>query len=125
MVELKFEIDPWVVSYQPDNNQPADYLKPEDEGFYKLSLKHITEKFRDTRKKELPEDMISLTPSQKYKRSGFLIKPETPQETRVVGNIFDFELTAPLEVHQMVWNAGISEKSTLGFGWLEVAKKNE
>lgn len=113
---------PWVVSYQPDNNKPADYLKPEDEGFYELSVKHIAEKFRDTRLKELSEDMISFTPTTKYKRSGFLIKPETPQETRVVGNIFDFELIAPVDVHQMVWNAGISEKSTLGFGWLDKQK---
>ena len=110
---------PWVVSFQPDNNKPAQYLKPDDNGFYELSVKHIAEKFRNTRQMELTENMISFTPQQKYKRSGFLIKPETTQETRVVGNLFDFELTAPVEVHKMIWNAGVSEKSTLGFGWVE------
>jgi hypothetical protein len=41
----------------------------------------------------------------------------TEKETRVVGNIFNFELKAPVEIHKMLWNAGVSEKSSSGFGW--------
>lgn len=117
---------PWVVSFQPDNSKPPKYIKPEEEGFHDLSVKHIQEKYESTRKKALKTDEIQLKPLPPYKRGGFLIKPETPQETRVIGNVFDFELTAPPGVHQMIWNAGISEKSSLGFGWVEIEQnKNQ
>jgi CRISPR-associated endoribonuclease Cas6 len=48
------------------------------------------------------------------------VKPGTRDETRVVGNLFDFKLHAPVEIHRMIWNAGVSEKSSSGFGWVEV-----
>jgi CRISPR-associated endoribonuclease Cas6 len=111
---------PWVVSYQPDNTKPAHYLTPEDENFHERSVKHIMEKYRNTRFHDLAEDMIVFKPSPTYKRSGFVIKPETPHQTRVIGNIFDFDLTAPIEVHHMIWGSGTSEKSSLGFGWCEL-----
>jgi len=39
-----------------------------------------------------------------------------------LGNLFEFTLTAPITIHQMAWNAGISEKSSMGFGWCEMDK---
>jgi len=41
-----------------------------------------------------------------------------------VGNLFEFTLTAPITIHQMAWNAGISEKSSMGFGMIETTKEN-
>ncbi|MBP9017958.1 MAG: hypothetical protein KBG17_09485, partial [Paludibacteraceae bacterium] len=49
--------------------------------------------------------------------------PGTPRETRVVGNLFEFTLTAPITIHQMAWNAGISEKSSMGFGMIEIIEE--
>lgn len=111
---------PWVVSYRPEGRKQPLYLKPEDEGFYEQSVKHITEKYKNIHGQEIAPGKITFNPAEKYKRSGFLLKPGTPEETRVVGNMFDFELTAPLEIHRMIWNAGVSEKSSSGFGWCEV-----
>ena len=51
------------------------------------------------------------------------MKPGTPEESRIVGNLFDFELTAPEEIHRMIWGAGVSEKSSAGFGWVEIKTK--
>lgn len=110
---------PWVVSSQPDKTGYPRYLAPGDDLFNELSVKHIAEKFKNTRGKEA--GTISFTPGKSFKRAGFLIKPGSTDETRIVGNLFDFELNAPVEVHQMVWNAGISEKSSNGFGWVEIA----
>ncbi|MGQ1889227.1 CRISPR-associated endoribonuclease Cas6 [Thermophagus sp. OGC60D27] len=114
---------PWVVSFQSDKQRPAQYLRPDEENFNDLSVKHITEKFLNTRKRKIPNLQITFTPAPQYKRSGFVIKPDTPYQTRVVGNLFDFELTAPTEVQRMIWNGGISEKSALGFGWCELDEK--
>lgn len=114
---------PWVVSYKTEKARHAQYLMPDDEGFQSLAVKHIVEKFNHTRKEDrVSTDQIQLQINGKPKRSGFVIKPHTPQQTRVVGSLFDLQLSAPLEVHWMIWNAGISEKSSNGFGWLEEIK---
>lgn len=133
---------PWVVSYRTETDRYPKYLRPFDEGFNELSLKHIAEKFTNTVRGKLtfddlvfriyngrdqqgnpvyrePEPAKWLEESRYWKRKGFLIKPGTKEESRIVGNLFDFELTAPVEVHRMVWNAGVSEKSSEGFGWLK------
>lgn len=112
---------PWVVSYQPDNSKHPHYLKTDDDLFEELAIKHIIEKYKNAHNREFEAD-IQIKVVSSSKQSGFIIKPNTPQQTRVVGNLFSFELTAPVEIHKMIWNAGISEKSSNGFGWIEIAK---
>jgi len=114
---------PWVVSYRIEGQKNAQYLRPEHELFNKLSKKHLIEKYKATRNVEIDEAKLVFEALLKYKRSGFLIKKDTPKESRVIGNIFSFSLTAPVELHQMIWNAGVSEKSSSGFGWLEIDNK--
>lgn len=117
---------PWVVSFKTENEKYAKYLSPDDENFKELALKHISEKYNSTRKTEtLDTAHIKLRLTSDFKRSGFVLKPGTKEESRIVGNLFEFELIAPIEVHQMVWGAGVSEKSSSGFGWLEVEENNE
>ena len=115
---------PWVVSYKQEEDKYPQYLSPENNMFEQLAIKHLVEKFNDTRNSEriLPEN-IQFKRISDFKRSGFVIKPHTKEQTRVVGNLFEFELTAPVEVQSMIWNAGVSEKSSSGFGWVEVIQK--
>ncbi|MBI9068815.1 MAG: CRISPR-associated endoribonuclease Cas6 [Salinivirgaceae bacterium] len=113
---------PWVISYKPEGRKQPEYLKPDHDLFNELSVKHLLEKFKNTRKTEITGNAIVFAPNKKYKRSGFRIKNGTENETHVVGNIFDFDLKAPIDVHKMLWNAGVSEKSSSGFGWVEVFK---
>ena len=113
---------PWVVSFQGEHDKYPDYLSPDDERFDVFAIKHLIEKYNNTRKSsEIFTEQIRLLITSPFKRSGFVMKPGTREETRVVGNLFDFELTAPVEIHQMIWNAGVSEKSSSGFGWVEKA----
>jgi len=111
---------PWVVSYKTESDKYPQYLSPKDDQFETLAIKHLTEKYNNTRSSEsiLPEQ-INMSIHSGFKRAGFVMKPGTKEESRVVGNLFDFELTAPVEVHRMIWNAGVSEKSSSGFGWVE------
>jgi len=110
---------PWVISVKiPDRAQPK-YLSPEDDGFIGYAVRHITEKYNNTRNKAVLPEQIDFKPAEKYKRSGIKVRNGLKGQTHVVGNIFDFSLTAPVEVHKMIWSAGISEKSSSGFGWVE------
>ena len=111
---------PWVVSYKTEEDKHPQYLSPKDEIFEPQAINHIVEKFNNTRNAgSISQKQIRFKRTSNFKRAGFVMKPGTPEESRVIGNLFEFELTAPVEVHQMIWNAGVSEKSSSGFGWVE------
>ena len=112
---------PWVVSIKTEADKHPQYLSPGDEKFETLSVKHLVEKYNNTRNTDhINSSQITFKRTTGFKRAGFVIKRESVQESRVVGNLFDFELTAPLEIHRMIWGAGVSEKSSSGFGWCEI-----
>jgi len=112
---------PWVVSYKTENDKHAQYLKPDNELFEALAIKHLVEKHNNTRHpKTITPKNINFKRLSDFKRSGFLMKPGTKEQSRVVGNLFEFEMIAPIEVHIMIWNAGVSEKSSSGFGWVDM-----
>lgn len=111
---------PWVVSYMAEEDKYPHYLSPEDNMFEQLAIKHLVEKFNNTRNSDsISSEQIQFKQISDFKRAGFVMKPGTREKTRVIGNLFAFQLTAPAEVHQMIWNAGVSEKSSSGFGWVE------
>jgi CRISPR-associated endoribonuclease Cas6 len=115
---------PWVVSYKTGEDKHPQYLSAEDDKFEFLAIKHLVEKYNNTRHPEnIDQEQIRFRRTSSYKRAGFVMKPGTKEESRVVGNLFDFELTAPVEVHRMIWGAGASEKSSSGFGWVEVFRR--
>jgi len=116
---------PWVLSYQKENDKHPQYLSPKDALFDSLSIKHLVEKYNNTRQpKSISPKQINATRLNDFKRAGFVIKPGTKEQSRIIGNLFEFELTAPLEVHEMIWNAGCSEKSSSGFGWLDKIERD-
>ena len=121
---MKYRLQtPWVVSYMAEENKHPQYLSPDDNRFEQLAIKHLVEKFNNTRNdKRILSEQIRFKRTSDFKRAGFVMKPGTREETRVIGNLFGFELTAPEEVHRMIWNAGVSEKSSSGFGWVGVSK---
>ena len=88
---------PWVVSYRTPEDKYAQYLKPEHELFQELSIKHLLEKYKNTKTEILPELPLDFKPESQYKRGGFLVKNGTGKQTRVVGNMFDFTLNAPVD----------------------------
>ena len=118
---MKYHLEtPWVVSYKNENDKYPQYLSANHNSFNMLAAKHIVEKYNNTlQSNSLTIDNIKLCLTSDFKRSGIALKPGTKEQTRVIGNLFDFELTTLTEVHQMIWNAGISEKSSSGFGWVE------
>lgn len=117
-------LTPWVVSIKEDGKPQPVYLAADDERFSTMAARHLAEKHNltHTETPAVRHEQIVVNRINGYKRSGFVISPGTPRETRVVGNLFEFTLTAPITIHQMAWNAGISEKSSMGFGWCEMDK---
>ncbi|MCF8358638.1 MAG: CRISPR-associated endoribonuclease Cas6 [Prolixibacteraceae bacterium] len=119
-------ITPCVVSIKTANNPLPQYLMPDNKEFDYPTLlkKHWTEKLSNTRQTNIENGEINLHIEKTYRKSGYVIKPGTPEQTRVIGSLFDFSLEAPLPVHQLIWNAGACEKSSSGFGWVEMVEKD-
>lgn len=111
---------PWVVSRKIEGRKQPKYLAPADDGFMEYSVNHIIEKYKNTRNKDITPGQIHFSIAGTHKRSGFKVKTGQKGQTHVVGNLFNFTLTAPVQVQKMLWSAGISEKSSSGFGWVEI-----
>jgi len=117
-------VTPWVVSIKEEDKPQPVYLAADDERFPTQAARHLAEKHNltHTGTPTVGHGQITINRINGFKRSGFVISPGTPRETRVIGNLFEFTLTAPATIHQMAWNAGISEKSSMGFGWCEIVE---
>ncbi len=112
-------VTPWVISIKEEGRKHATYLKPDSERFIPQAIKHIVDKFNYTQNKQtINYDDVSLQIESEYKRKGYVIRPGTKDEHKIVGNLCEFRLSAPIEVHEMIWNTGVCEKSSGGFGWV-------
>jgi CRISPR-associated endoribonuclease Cas6 len=60
--------------------------------------------------------------SQPWKRA-ITIAAHSERETRLIGYQYDFELQAPLPLLQVMYDAGLGEKNSMGFGFVEVKRR--
>lgn len=50
------------------------------------------------------------------RKKGITIKEHSAEETKIIAYLFRFELTAPVELHEVGYYAGVGEKNSMGFG---------
>lgn len=115
-------ISPVVISLKDKNSKYAQYLSPTDTEYSDLIYRNLWTKYDSIPTvANLPEDlnfkfMLKGEPKSKL----VTIKPYTPEQSKVRGFVFDFTLTCPVEIHQLIRATGIGEKNSMGFGWVEV-----
>ena len=121
---------PTVISCKPEGARHAQYLHPEDQQFKNYFLRHLSQKNSGQLIASENQYTLNITESEiqfkLLKTRGsrcYTMKPGTSKQTRVRGFLFDFELTAPIEIHEMAYGAGFGEKNSMGFGWGEVMKR--
>lgn len=97
----------------------AEYLHPEDRQFGTLLISNLLRKARalQTACIEIPESSqpqfrLLNTPRKK----GIHIKEGTSAHTQIIGYLFNFELLASPELHEVGYYAGFGEKNSMGFG---------
>lgn len=110
------------------------YLSPDDERFGRILLDNLVNKFIAVGQHGLPvlgEQAAGALASEPAGRFALLsspvsrlvtIKAGTPQETKVRGYLFDFELEDPAALQALGYYAGFGEKNSLGFGCAEVVE---
>jgi len=128
-------LSPIVVSKRrSDGNKNAVFIGPEDEDFTRILKENLINKYSAWMMSNSQVQSTSFefgTGDFKYKLFSkaktrlISIKANTPQQTRVKGNLFEFSLTAPHSLHKMGYHAGFGEKNSLGFGCVEVVKEKK
>jgi len=115
-------LSPIVISFQDEGEKYARYLSPEDEGYQQLVKNNLTQKWNILPNvKPFTESFnFNMKPTSVAKSKLITIKPNTPEQSKVRGFVYNFSLTCPPEIHQLILACGIGEKNSMGFGWCEV-----
>ncbi len=116
-------LSPIVVSYKGENTY-AQYLAPTDTNYDELLKQNLINKYQSIPGIENLSDDFNFVFKQlgEPKSKLIMIKPDTLEQSKVRGYLFDFSLTCPVVIHQLIASAGIGEKNSMGFGWVEIIK---
>jgi len=113
-------MSPVVVSLKDENSKYAQYLAPTDKSYSDLIRLNLLNKYNSIPNvTALSEDLnFHFRLKGESKSKLVTIRPYTPEQSKVRGFVFDFSLTCPIEIHQLILAAGIGEKNSMGFGWV-------
>jgi len=116
-------ISPLVIGEKRENSKNDKYLSPEDENFEAVFAENLISKYLSFNKQQFKLDELTplkFTLLNKPRKKGITIKAGTPQETKVIGYMFDFELAAPPNMQSAGYYAGFGQENSQGFGCVEV-----
>ncbi|MDR2009247.1 MAG: CRISPR-associated endoribonuclease Cas6 [Bacteroidales bacterium] len=110
-----------------NNNGKIEYVNPAEEYAKQAVLKNLLNKYHVFYGKEYPinieEINFDFVHVSEPKSKLILIKAGTSEETRVRGYNCKFKINAPVDLIKIMYNSGIGEKGSLGFGMVEVMVK--
>jgi CRISPR-associated endoribonuclease Cas6 len=122
-------ISPIMVGKRIDNCRTAAYLSPEEAAFEQLIADNLIHKFTTALnygliapgpELETDDPQITFKLLNKPRMRGIKIKAFTPEETKIIGYTFDFEIKAPAALLQIGYVCGFGEKNSLGMGCVEL-----
>lgn len=121
-------ISPCCVTRPPQEGEAyGQYLAPKDQEFIPRLTDNLKTKFEAARRVpsyagELTHDagnisieLLSSNPKSKLIK----VKALTKAATDVRGWMFDCKVAAPMEVQEFIWNVGLGEKGSMGFGMVD------
>lgn len=125
---MRYEcLSPIVVSALRDDRSTA-YLSPDDAAFGPILIQNLVRKhaalavYGDSDVAEYQGSDYSFRLLSEPRKKGTVIKEGTEKETKVIAYLFRFELTAPVELHEVGYYAGMGEKNAMGFGCVKLVK---
>ena len=118
-------VSPVVISMKNENSKYAQYLSPVATNYMDLLRQNLCNKYDSIPNvTPLPEALnFEFKMNSEPKSKLVTVKPYTPEQSKVRGFVFDFTLTCPVEIHQLIWTTGIGEKNSMGFGWVEIVNR--
>lgn len=114
---------PIKVSLQLEHSQPT-YLAPDHPEFGRLIFDNLQKKLLSIGERVTAGDDLQFKLLGDYRSKLITVKSGSPQENKIRGFMFDFELTAPLRYQKMGYYAGFGESNSMGFGLVKILPKN-
>ena len=115
-------LSPVTVSIKRENGS-IEYVSPEKEGYGRMLINNLKEKYLAFSGKSFEGDdnheFVLLSPA---KSRLITIKANTPETTRVKGFSYNFRLKADDALMYIMYEAGLGEKNSTGFGMVNVVK---
>lgn len=115
-------LSPIIASKRRDDGSVA-YLHPDDEGFAETFIRNLRRKRSAValhNETAMEDDLSGYPFSLKIlntpRKKGVAIKEGSAEATKLIGYLFHFEITAPLELQEIGYYAGFGEKNAIGFG---------
>ena len=123
-------VTPVVVSKRVPDRKHPQYLLPNDKEYAQRLLMNLQRKAEAVGLSLTAPTMVSkelaehweLNLISPFRKKGILVKQHTPMQNKIIGYIYDFTLTAPPEVQQLAYYAGLGEDNSMGFGYVEELK---
>lgn len=109
-----------------ETDRYAQYIKPGDEGYIEKVKNNLLEKYAalcNFYNKPIAFDDTNgffMEFTSKPFKKGITFKQGTPQESKIIGYQYNFNITAPVELIRTGYYAGFGEKNSQGFGCCEV-----
>lgn len=122
---MRYEcLSPIVLATGRDDGS-REYLSPEDPRYGRILVTNLTRKlnamalYNNTDEYVIPGD-ASFRLLNTPRKKGVTIKANTPEQTKMIGYLFHFELTAPVELHEIGYASGFGQENSMGMGCVEV-----
>ena len=109
-----------------------DYLNPLEEGYAELILENLLSKSLALSTVSTGEGggglsderpVLDLKLIGKIYKNGVTIKQLTPQQSKLIGYSYEFELSAPVELQEIGYYAGFGHLGSQGFGCVEIKEE--
>lgn len=98
------------------------YVSPEEVGYGQAFVESLCRKHHQLTGISLDPSLVQFRLLSVPKSRLITIRAGKPQQTRVRGYMFEFELSAPPSLHRTGFLAGFGEKSSMGFGCTSIAE---
>jgi len=104
-----------------DNEQ---YVPPIHPDYKRIFLQNLIDKYAAVGKSGIDINTLDFKVTRLQTKTAMQrIKADTPEETKVKGYFYEFELRAPKEMIEVGLNSGFGSMCSLGFGFCEVVEK--
>ena len=105
------------------NDGSIEYVSPENESYGSMLINNLREKYQAFYGKPFSGEELFIFELLSLPKSRLItIKANTPAMTKVKGFLYQFKLEADESLMSIMYEAGLGEKNSVGFGMVEQLK---
>jgi CRISPR-associated endoribonuclease Cas6 len=108
------------ISKKNDTTKHPMYIGPEDDEYIQRLKQNILNKYNSIIHHKYNVDDISITIKNDRIKSHMYNTHKDGNVIKSRAFSYNFELTAPKEIHETIYYAGLGEECSMGLGWVEL-----